>query len=125
MIFGGGLLGLALLALWVYCILDVIAADESLVRNMPKLLWLIVVIIVPTVGAVAWLALGRPLKVGLRPGDASYRRARPPIGPEDSPHFISRLDERDRQLRKWEEDLQRREEELRRRDRGDEAGDDA
>lgn len=133
----GGLLGLALFALWVYCILDVIATDEAVVRNMPKILWLIVVIIVPTVGAVAWLALGRPSNVGLRPGDTTPRQApragpvfgprydlrspRPPrsLGPEDSPEFMEGLEDRATRLRRWEEDLRRREEDLRRRERED------
>ena len=124
MLVGGGLLALLLLALWVYCILDVIATDEAVMRNMPKILWLIVVIILPTVGSVAWLVLGRPTNAGLTPGDTTTRslprRSAPrPLGPEDSPDFIAELDDRAARLRKWEEDLRRREEDLRRRDQGD------
>lgn len=119
MLFGGGLLGLALLAFWIYCIFDVIATDEALVRNMPKVLWLLVVIIIPTIGAIAWLALGRPARAGFRPGDASYRPARPALGPDDSPEFLSAIRDRAAALRRWEDDLARREEELRRREEGD------
>ena len=123
MLIGGGLLALAAFALWIYCILDVIATDEAVIRNMPKILWLIVVIILPTVGSVAWLVLGRPSNAGYRPGDTSTRtvpRRNPrPVGPEDSPDFIAELDDRATRLRKWEEDLRRREEDLRRREQGD------
>ena len=126
MIYGGGLLAFITLVLWVYCILDVIATEESLVRNMPKVLWLVIVIFLPTIGSVAWLALGRPANASLRPGDSSPRRAprlgdstpralRRPLGPEDSPEFMGSLGERESKLRDWEEDLKRREEELRRR----------
>jgi hypothetical protein len=121
---GGGLVGIALLALWAYCIFDVISTDESLMRNMPKILWLVVVILLPTVGSVAWLLLGRPEGAGLRPGDtSSYRVPRAPrapllgpapTAPDDDPAFLARLDDESKRLRAWEEDLKRREDELRR-----------
>ena len=127
MLYGGGLLALAALALWIYCILDVIATDETMIRNLSKVLWLIIVIILPTVGSVAWLLLGRPENAGYRPGDTKPRAALPrskprPLGPEDSPEFIAELDDRATKLRKWEEDLRRREEDLKRR-QGDDPDD--
>ncbi len=122
-IIGGGFFALAVLALWAYCIFDVISTDEALMRNMPKVLWLIVVIVLPTVGSVAWLLLGRPEGAGLRPGDTSRYsppRARPrPIAPDDDPAFLARLDDEAKRLKAWEDDLKRREDELRRRDDGD------
>jgi hypothetical protein len=74
------------LGLWVYCIFDVIATEEMLIRNLPKTVWLLIVLFVPTVGALAWLLLGRPLYAGFRPGDTSPRRpSRPVRGPDDDP----------------------------------------
>jgi len=132
-IFGGGLLALALLVLWIYCILDVIATDDSLIRNLPKIVWLLIVIFVPTIGSIAWLLLGRPEKAGFTPGDSTYRaeprggrfdrssrRSVGVIAPDDDPAFLDELDERTKRLRAWEEDLKRREDELRRRDGGEE-----
>ena len=117
---GGGLVGILLLALWAYCIFDVISTDEALMRNMPKILWLVVVILLPTVGSVAWLLLGRPEGAGLRPGDTSThrppRRIGPaPTAPDDDPAFLARLDDQSKRLKAWEEDLKRREDELKRR----------
>ena len=74
---------LVALALWVYCVLDVIATEEMLIRNLPKTVWLLIVIFVPTIGALAWLMLGRPPYAGLRPGDTSIRPVRPVRGPDD------------------------------------------
>jgi len=119
MFFAGGIAGLLLLILWVYCILDVIATDEMLTRNMPKMIWLLVVIFVPTVGSVAWLALGRPERAGLRPGETTTRPVRRVLGPEDSPEFMLRASEDADRLRRWEEDLRRREDDLKRREQGD------
>lgn len=120
----GGAVGVLLIALWAYCIFDVISTDESLMRNMPKILWLVVVILLPTVGSVAWLLLGRPLGAGLRPGDTSaYRAPLPrnrPVAPDDDPIFLARLDDETRRLRAWEDDLKRREDDLKRREDGGE-----
>ena len=65
--------GLAFFALWVWAVLDVIATDRVLIRNLDKMVWLLLVIFLPTVGAVAWLALGRPINAGFTPG-ATYSR---------------------------------------------------
>jgi phospholipase D-like protein len=117
--FAGGVFAFAVLALWVYCIVDVISSDETLVRNLPKLLWLLLVIFLPTVGSIAWLILGRPQNASFVPGDQRPRTGpgagRRFVPPDDSPEFLSALDERSRELRKWEEDLKRREDELRKR----------
>jgi hypothetical protein len=119
MLIGEGLVGLALFALWIYCILDVISTDDALVRNLPKLVWLLIVIFLPTVGSIVWLIMGRPEKAGFHPGDKQYRAPRRPLGPDDSPTFMSEIDDRATKLRRWEDDLKRREEELKRREQGD------
>lgn len=114
---GLGLPALLLFALWLYCIFDVIAADSVLIRNLPKGFWLVLVIFVPTIGSIAWLALGRPLYASWRPGDATGRPAPRVLGPEDQPGFPARqADDREARLEAWEEELRRRERELRRKD---------
>ncbi|MFG1794880.1 PLDc N-terminal domain-containing protein [Nocardia sp. NPDC049149] len=49
------------LALWIYCLIDVITCPEAGIRHLPKIGWLIVVILLPTVGALLWLFVGRPI----------------------------------------------------------------
>ena len=73
---GVGLVGILLLGLWVYCIFDVIAGDQAVIRNLPKGIWLVVVLILPDIGSIAWLLLGRPEKAGWRPGDPTIRGPR-------------------------------------------------
>ena len=113
---GGGLIGFLLIALWIYCILDVIATDEVLMRGLPKMAWLIIVVILPDIGSIAWLALGRPVFAGWRPGDTTGRQTRRVVGPEDRDDFpSSRTSSSDQErLEAWEADLKRREQELRR-----------
>ncbi|NNH73755.1 PLDc_N domain-containing protein [Nocardia uniformis] len=53
--------GLITLGLWVFCLIDLITAPETGIRHLPKAGWLLVVLFIPTVGALLWLLLGRPL----------------------------------------------------------------
>jgi hypothetical protein len=112
--FGPGLLSLVVLLVWIYCVVDVVSTDDALVRNLPKVLWLVFVVLVPLVGSVAWLAAGRPRFAGVRPGDTSVRPVRRARGPEDLPGFAASSGpsiDADR-LQRWEDDLARREREL-------------
>ncbi|MGH2757663.1 MAG: PLD nuclease N-terminal domain-containing protein [Actinomycetota bacterium] len=123
---------MALFVLWIYCVFDVISTEESLMRNLPKMVWLVIVIFVPTVGSIAWLVLGRPQNAGFAPGDTTYRpeprggrvdrstpRSSGVVAPDDDPRFLAQIDERTKRLQEWEEDLKRRDEELRRREEGE------
>jgi hypothetical protein len=113
MLFARGLPAFLAFLLWVYALFDAIAAESSLVRNLPKMAWIFLVLFFGPIGALAWIILGRPEGVGWRPGSSDYSAPRRPIAPEDEPDFIQRMEER-RRLQAWEEDLRRREDELRR-----------
>jgi len=115
-LFGDGVVGLALLVLWIFCILDVISTEEVLCRNLPKYVWLLIVIILPDVGSIAWLLLGRPAGAGFRLGSqvGVYKPQKRAIGPEDSPDFLASMERK--RLESWAQELRRREEELRRKE---------
>lgn len=38
--------------LWVFCLIDVITADDGGVRYLPKMVWLLFVVFVPLAGSV-------------------------------------------------------------------------
>ena len=114
------MVALSLLVLWIFCILDVISTEDVLCRNLPKYFWLLIVIILPDIGSIAWLLLGRPVGAGFRLGSqvGVYRPQKRVIGPEDSPDFLASMERK--RLESWEQELKRREEELRRKqDEGD------
>ena len=120
---GPGIGGLIVMAIWLFAIFDVIATDEILVRNLPKGLWLVLVIFVPIVGPIAWLIMGRPMYAGWQPGGqrSPAPRRQAPRGIEDDPGWSGATAAPARSaddLERWERDLARREEELRRRDDG-------
>jgi hypothetical protein len=51
---------LPLLALWLWCLADVVQADERVVRGLSKQQWIFMVILTNVIGGLLWLAFGRP-----------------------------------------------------------------
>lgn len=102
MVYGGGLLGLVELCLVLYCVLNVITTPEADVRNLPKPLWLLLVVVVPIVGGIAWLVAGRPqgparsLPHRGRVAPPEYDRPGPATAasPDDDAAFLRSLKER-------------------------------
>jgi hypothetical protein len=120
-----GIIGIAFLVLWFYCLYDVITTDEAIVRNLPKVVWFLVVLVLADIGSILWLALGRPqiwtrqAHDPRRYGTSRLRTA--PSAPLDETSLdhlspIVRHREEQTRLHMWEAQLQRREEELRRRE---------
>ncbi|GAA1152530.1 hypothetical protein F4556_004120 [Kitasatospora gansuensis] len=117
---------LLLLALWIWAFIDCLTTPEQEVKHMPKVIWVIVVLLFPLVGSIAWLAIGKR-RDGLASARSASRSAGRQVAPDDNPEFLASLkkDQRDRDaelLKQWEADLRRREEEL--RDKGDEGNPD-
>ncbi|MFI6906757.1 PLDc N-terminal domain-containing protein [Nonomuraea sp. NPDC050394] len=97
----GVLVTLTVLAFWLYSLFDVITTPEDEVRNVPKTLWVLVIILVPVVGGLLWFLLGRPVRGGAAedgpprmPRRPAPPRQDPPKGPEDDPEFLRDLDKR-------------------------------
>ena len=66
--------GLLLLGLWLFCLIDVIATDEYRIRNLPKIAWLLIVLLLPDIGSIVWLVAGHPWDS--RPRQAPTRMGR-------------------------------------------------
>ena len=82
-----GIVFVALFLFWIWALLDCIATDSSMCRNLPKPMWIILVLILPDIGALIWLLLGRPERSSWRPGSTDYSAPRRPVGVEDSPRY--------------------------------------
>ncbi len=123
-----GLVFFVLFALWVWAIFDCIATDSALCRNLPKMVWLLLILFLPSIGALAWLLLGRPPRASWRPGSTDYSSSRGPVGLEDHPRYSSTLaitdrrsEELDQQLAKWEAEQAARQREIEEREPDDDA----
>ncbi|MFD5091844.1 PLDc N-terminal domain-containing protein [Amycolatopsis thailandensis] len=84
MLYFNGFFGVLTLGLWIFCIVDVITTDEGSCRNMPKTMWLLLVLIVPLVGSIVWLVAGRPQHAARAPR-GRYERESPSFPEYDRP----------------------------------------
>jgi len=95
------------LVLLVLALIGALSADR--VRNMPRALWIVVILFVPLLGPLAYFLWGRPLPPP-REGGPVRRPAPRPSAPDDDPDFLRSVDteqsRRDRELlAQWERDL--------------------
>lgn len=98
------------LVLLVLGLISCLAADR--VRNLPRALWVLILLVVPLLGPLAYFAWGRPAAVQ----GGSLRRPARPSSPDDDPDFLRSMDteqsRRDRELlAQWEQELRDREQE--------------
>ncbi|MEO6996825.1 MAG: PLD nuclease N-terminal domain-containing protein [Terracoccus sp.] len=73
----------------IYAFVDCLQTDRRNVRIMPRIVWLIVVL-VPVVGPAAWLMAKRERTTGGQPPQRP-RRPSGPRGPDDDPEFLRKL----------------------------------
>jgi hypothetical protein len=72
------------IALMVFSLVDAIVIDRFRVRGVPKGLWIFLILVLPVVGPILWLTVGRGKKNG--PGSR-----RGPIAPDDDIDFLRGL----------------------------------
>ncbi len=99
------------LVLFVLALISVLSADR--VRAMPRALWVVVILLVPLLGPVAYFVWGRPVAP---PHERPVHRSRRPSAPDDDADFLRNVDteksRRERELlAQWERDLQKGEDE--------------
>jgi hypothetical protein len=122
----GAVVAVGFLVLWIYCIYDVITTDDAIVQHLPKVVWIIIVVLLSDLGSLLWLGLGRPRVWARRANDPAYRASRHGVpnsggseGELAGPNPIVQYREEQARLRLREEQLSRREEDLRRRQLGE------
>ncbi|HZC69691.1 MAG TPA: PLDc N-terminal domain-containing protein [Jatrophihabitans sp.] len=109
LLFDGGLAVIAF-AVWVFCIIDVITTPPDQCRNLPKLAWLLVVVLLIDVGSIVWLIAGRNwarVPFGAAPQDARRTPSRP-TNPDDDEDFLAGLRARAEEQRRRARETQQR-----------------
>ena len=96
-----------ILALTIYSLLDCARTpEESMPARMPKLLWIVIIVMVTVIGPIAWIIVSRVKAAEDRDGAVEptvwsskdgtrFRRAeRPrPVAPDDDPEFLRGLEQ--------------------------------
>lgn len=79
---------LLMVVLAVYCLIELAQSKSDDVRQLPRGLWALIVLI-PLLGPVAWLVYGRPN--GDRPPPRAPKPRPRVIAPDDDPDFLRSL----------------------------------
>ena len=90
-------------ALIVFAIVDVVVTDQRRVRALNKPLWIVVILVLPIIGALLWLILGKERK-----GSGGGGGDRRTVAPDDDPDFLKNLrrdEEQDERIRRLEQEL--------------------
>lgn len=81
---------LVALGLAVYTVLDVLRSRDEEIAVLPRTAWVVLCIVLPVLGPVLWLAVGRQRAEG-GGGGGGGRPPRGPLGPDDDPTFLRDL----------------------------------
>jgi hypothetical protein len=113
MLFADGALGLVLLGVWIYCFIDVLLTPPEECRNIPKLAWVFVVLLLSDLGSIAWLVAGKnwgrfanaaPRSRSTRASSQFSSFDRParhiPTNPDDDEEFLAGLRRRAEEQRR-------------------------
>ena len=89
---------LVAIAFWVFTIVDCAVQPPARHRGVSKTVWMFIVVLLPVLGGILWLVVGRV------PASAvAQRRA-----PDDDPEFLGRIgtiSDQDERIRRLEEEL--------------------
>lgn len=79
------LLGLMVVILTVYTVVDCAMFDRSRLRGLPRWVWIFVILFVPVIGPLLWLFVGRGRRA------AAGTRVVRSMAPDDDPEFLKGL----------------------------------
>ena len=92
------ILALVLTAFWVFTIVDCSVQPATRHRGVSKPIWILIVVLLPVLGGLLWLTVGR-----VRRSAIIARRA-----PDDDPEFLEKIgtmSDQDERIRRLEEEL--------------------
>ena len=75
----------------IYSLIDCARSDARDIRGLRRGPWLAIILLLPVIGGILWLTLGRPRYAS--PGSVPTRGK----GPDDDPEFLRQLDRQRRQ----------------------------
>lgn len=86
-------------AFTIFAFIDCIRTEESRIRALPRVIWVVLILLISPFGGILWFALG---KASPSRESVGARRSR---APDDDPEFLRRLGEdkqRDARIRELE-----------------------
>lgn len=68
--------GILTLVVTVYALVDLTVTDDRRIRRLNRVLWVVLIVVLPLAGAIGWLSWGK-----------GPRATAPPMAPDDDPSF--------------------------------------
>lgn len=125
------LFSMLVVALMIGALIDIITRDDSQVKYLPKMVWIIIVILLPLIGSILWFAIGREygesgiaiprMRRASRPAPTDVRPA--PAAPVDTRTTEQQIADLDREIEEWR--LRQEVEKRKREEGGTSAGSEA
>ncbi|GAA5150105.1 hypothetical protein GCM10025768_14370 [Microbacterium pseudoresistens] len=104
----GVVFSVLVLALMIGALIDIITRTDDQVKHLPKVLWIILVVIVPLVGGVLWFVIGREYgDSGVSMPRMRRERTTPsatpaaPTAPVDTRSTEQQIADLDREIEEW------------------------
>ncbi len=98
------------LVLLIYCLVDAITSRDEDIRHLKKLWWIVLILLFPLVGSIAWLVAGRPTKPQTRRAAPQPPRRAIAPDPEADAEFLRKVRERAEEQRGKAKQQEEREE---------------
>ena len=88
--------GIAAVALTVYALVDLFVTPAAKLRAFPKPVWIALIVVLPVIGPLLWLFIGKNRQAAMSG----------PKAPDDDPRFLGSLGESpEERIRRLEEEL--------------------
>lgn len=88
--------GIAAVAFTVYALVDLFVTANNRLRAFPKPVWIAIIVVLPVIGPLLWLTVGKN----------RVFKSRGPLAPDDDPRFLGSLGESaEERIRRLEEEL--------------------
>lgn len=70
----------------LYALIDCVRTEDNRVKSLPKIVWLLLIVLVTYLGPIAWIVAGRDRQW------PPFPQERRPIAPDDDPDFLRNLE---------------------------------
>lgn len=97
------LLAVLSVGLTIFALADCLQTAEGKVRGLPRWAWIVLIVLIPWIGPITWLVVGKDRSDPTGPGRRRPPPRQGPSAPDDDPEFLRRLDEEIRRERRQRE----------------------
>ncbi|MEJ6542503.1 PLD nuclease N-terminal domain-containing protein [Brachybacterium paraconglomeratum] len=88
-----GIMAVLSIALTVFALAECVQTQDDKVRGVPKWAWIVLIVLIPWVGPLTWLFVGKERSWGRGSSGSPGPRRDGPLAPDEDPEFLRKLDE--------------------------------